>query len=356
MRTARLQRIGRMAGVARGLEREGAYNAAKLVRAALERELIRYAEAGAPTGAIAAAAALRDLAVLAPDEPEAWLERVTAVADLVATGATITLRDVPAIRVCRVCGELFIGGDVPPACPSCEATALSFREILPVWYLEPAEPGTILAALAAGPGHVAAALAGHHDDALDRAPAAGEWSARETLQHLVFTETLLSGRVGRMLAEDEPDLAAWSVTWGTAPSDEGREATGEAASAIVVRYRAMRHETVERLRTLDDAGWARGANHPVGRSRSSGRPPSRATRHRTSRGSSPPPRDGSGAAVADRVIGRARGAGRRAPPSVSRPASARPVLSARARRPSRQRQVEHRSVPHWARDRVVDLA
>ena len=34
---ARLERIGRYAAVARGLEREGAYNAAKLLRAALQR-------------------------------------------------------------------------------------------------------------------------------------------------------------------------------------------------------------------------------------------------------------------------------------------------------------------------------
>ncbi len=262
MRKGRLDRIGRLAIVARGLEREGAYNGAKLVRAALERELVRYAEAGAPRGLPAVVAAVRDLAAVVPDEPPAWIERLGAVADLVATSGTVTLRDVPAIRVCRVCGELFIGDDVPPTCPVCEALALSFREILPVWYLEHAEPGTILAALAAGPGHVADAVAGHGDDALDRAPAAGEWSARETLQHLVFTETLLSGRIARMLTEDEPDLGSWSVSWGTAPSDEGMEATDDAASAIVARYRAMRHETVERLRTLDESGWGRAGGHP----------------------------------------------------------------------------------------------
>ncbi len=263
MTDPRLERIGRLAAVARGLEREGAYNAAKLVRAALERDLVRYAEREAPTGAAANGAALEALAASpGTDEPAAWLDRVPVVADLVRTGGTITLRDVPAIRLCRVCGELFLGDDVPPACPSCEALALSFREILPVWYLEPAEAGTILAALAAGPGHVAAALSGHDDRALDRAPAPGEWSARETLQHLVFTERLLAGRVSRLLAEDDPDLAAWSVGWGTAQSDEGVDVTADSASAIVARYRKLRHETVERLRTLDEAGWGRGGRHP----------------------------------------------------------------------------------------------
>jgi hypothetical protein len=134
--------------------------------------------------------------------------------------------------------------------------------VLPTWYLEHAERGTILAALAAGPGHIVAALADHDDAALDRPPAPGEWSARETLRHLVFTETLLAGRVARLLTEDEPDLVAWVVTSGTPPSDEGSEATDEPASALAARYRAMRHETVERLRALDDADWARAGHHP----------------------------------------------------------------------------------------------
>jgi Zn finger protein HypA/HybF involved in hydrogenase expression len=258
----RLARIGRLAATARGLEREGAYNGAKLVRAALERELIRYAEAEAPAGMADVAAAVRDLGGGAAAEPASWSDRLATVAATVAAGGTISLADVPAARVCRVCGELFIGDDVPPTCPACEAPALSFREIPPVWYLEHAEPGTILAALAAGPGHVTAAIAGHDDEALDRAPAPGEWSARETLRHLVFTETLLAGRIVRLLAEDEPDLVAWSVTGGQASGDEGFEATDEPASALAARYRALRHQTVEQLRTLDDASWARAGRHP----------------------------------------------------------------------------------------------
>ena len=46
----RLERIGRYAAVARGLEREGAYNAAKLLRAAMLSELVRYAEQEGPAG------------------------------------------------------------------------------------------------------------------------------------------------------------------------------------------------------------------------------------------------------------------------------------------------------------------
>ena len=57
----RLARIGRLAAVARGLEREGAYNGAKLLRAALASDLVRHAEATAPSGSAAAADALTQL-------------------------------------------------------------------------------------------------------------------------------------------------------------------------------------------------------------------------------------------------------------------------------------------------------
>jgi hypothetical protein len=261
MSDPRLDRIGRLAAIARGLEREGAYNGAKLLRAALEQDLIRYAEAEAPAGLDATADALASLVSDGGGEPAAWRERLPLVERRARAHDAIRLADVPPIRLCRVCGELFIGLEVPATCPACEAPALSFREILPTWYLEPAEPGTILAQLAAGPGHVVAALAGRDDAALDEAPAVGEWSARETLQHLVFTEALLATRVGRLLTEEEPDLAAWVVVSGTAP-DEGVDATDAPASALVARYRSLRHQTVERLRDLDEASWGRGGNHP----------------------------------------------------------------------------------------------
>ena len=49
-------------------------------------------------------------------------------------------------------------------------------------------PGTILAELATGPRRIGLAIAGRGDGSLDAAPAAGEWSAREVLEHLVFAE------------------------------------------------------------------------------------------------------------------------------------------------------------------------
>jgi hypothetical protein len=258
----RLARIGRLAAVARGLEREGGYNGAKLIRAALERELVRYAEAEAPSGGDAigdAVEALRD--VLEDDYSAAFVSRLGATAAAVRAGATLPLEDAPPVRTCRVCGELFLGDDVPVACPACEAPALSFREHLPVWYLEPAEPGMVLAALASGPGRLAAALGGHDDAALARPPARGQWSVREALEHLLFAEQLMAERVERLLTEEDPDLAPRAVWAETPPSDEGSAGTGEPASVLLQRYRALRGATVARLDALDESGWGRAGTH-----------------------------------------------------------------------------------------------
>ena len=262
-----LRRIGRLAAVARALEREGGYNGAKLVRTALDRELTRYAEAASNEVAHGEGAldALRAVAteLEAAGHPRALADAVRAAADdAVRNGGTITLAAAPRAHTCRFCGEVFLGERVPPACPACDAPALSYREQLPVWYLDPADPGTILAELASGPRRVAAALDGRDDEALARAPRPGEWSARETLEHLVFAEGLFAERIPRLLTEDEPDLVARAVWMETPPSDEGTAATGETASALAAEQRRLREATVARLTDLDAAAWARAGRHP----------------------------------------------------------------------------------------------
>ena len=261
----RLERIGRLAALARGLDGEGGYNGAKLARAALERELLRHADAHAPVGAAelsdAVAAVRRELGA---DYPDAFLVSLDAVEAAARVGATVPLDAAPAARTCRVCGDLFLGEDVPAACPTCESPAISFREHLPVWYLEPAEPGTIVATLAAGSGRVAAALAGRDEVDLARPPAPGAWSVREALEHLLFAEQLFAERVGRLLAEDEPDLAARAVWSETPASDEGTVRTGLTAGELFDRNRGRRPPPGDPRRALADARCGRGGRPAAG--------------------------------------------------------------------------------------------
>jgi uncharacterized damage-inducible protein DinB len=105
------------------------------------------------------------------------------------------------------------------------------------------------------------AIAGRDDAELARPPRPGEWSARDTLEHLVTAEELLTVRVPRLLREDDPELvpsAAWAATGG----DEATSATAEPASAIAARFAAMRGATVALLRELPPGSWERPGRHP----------------------------------------------------------------------------------------------
>jgi uncharacterized damage-inducible protein DinB len=257
-----LERIGHLAALVRGLEMEGGYNGAKLIRAALERELLRYGDAHAPSGRAALGDAVATMRrELSGEYADAFCASLDAVEVAVRAGTTVPLESAPPPWTCRACGELFLGDPPPSNCPVCGSPASSFREHLPIWFLEPAKSGDIVAALAAGPALIADALAGHDEADLARPPAPGDWSVRQVLEHLLYAEQLLAERVGRLLHEDEPDLAARAVWAETAVSDEGSVRSGESAGRLFERYRELRAATVDQLGKLEDAQWLRAGHH-----------------------------------------------------------------------------------------------
>ncbi|MFZ4812228.1 MAG: DinB family protein [Ilumatobacteraceae bacterium] len=259
----RLERIGRLAAVAQGLEREGAYNGAKPLRAALDGELARYASAESPSGGADVAAALDALvAELGTELPAGVAALLPGVADHVRAGHTIPLAEAPRAHVCRACGEVFLGDDLPATCPTCASPPLSFREILPIWYLDPASPAELLAGIEAGRQQVLAVVAGRSDESLATQPAPGEWSARQTLQHLLFAEGLFAERIGRLLDEDEPNLSARAVWAETPASDEGTVATESSASELAAEIAELRGTTLARLQALPAEAWERAGSHP----------------------------------------------------------------------------------------------
>ena len=257
----RLERIGRLAALARGLEREGGYNGAKLVRALLDQALLRYADATAPEGGVMIGQAVEALARASEAGDPQLAASLAAVGSAARAGSTVALAQAPPVRTCRACGQLFLGEPPPAVCPTCGSPALAFKEQLPVWYLEPSDREVILAALADGPRRLDAAIQGRDDAQMDRPPAPGAWSVREGLEHLLFAEELFAERVDRLLTEDDPDLAARAVWSQTPVSDEGSLRTGEPASILLDRYRALRRHTLETLLRLDPSGWARSGHH-----------------------------------------------------------------------------------------------
>lgn len=258
----RLVRIGRLAAVSQGLEREGAYNGAKLLRALMESELARHAAAEAPSGMSAAGAALDDLLAEMGDHiPAAVAALLPTVADHVRAGRTIPLDDAPRAHVCRACGEVFLG-ELPERCPVCEAPPLSYKELLPIWYLEPVEPQALLQALEASRLQVLAAVDSRSDDALAAQPAPGEWSVRQALEHMLFAEGLFAERIGRLIEEDQPNLASRAVWAETPTSDEGSADTDLGASQLAAEISALRSATIARLAGLSADGWQRRGWHP----------------------------------------------------------------------------------------------
>jgi hypothetical protein len=257
----RLRLVGDLAILARAMEARGAYNGGKLLRAAMDAELTRLALAEAPDDA-----ALADALDALPDRLLAVglgdaAELVAAIAGAVAGGGVVTLDLAPRSAVCRVCGELFLGAP-PAACPTCEAPRLAFRDHLPIWFLDPMPPDQVLRELASGVASVAAIVQGGDDASLAVVPRPGEWSARDTIEHLATTEELLATRLERLLTEEDPDFRPVAVADASPPSDEATRSTGEPASRLVERFATTREANLARLAALPATGWERTGRHP----------------------------------------------------------------------------------------------
>lgn len=246
----------RLDRIATGLEAEGYFGAAKLCRALGVSMLTRDSyEAGIPrasdrldqelTGVIA------DLEQLGVD---------TAVVGALKVGQNAarenrpaTWVEVPVTRVCRTCGELFLG-EAPDYCPTCGSHALTFREILPIFYLEPLNPAQIIDSLASMPPALDQAIDGLNEAQLTTSPAPGEWSIRDVLWHLSVAQAMMTGRVGKMLKEDNPSLEA-QATWAVEQSES------LTTHQILARYQQKRRDTVALLNGLSFDQWLRSGRH-----------------------------------------------------------------------------------------------
>jgi hypothetical protein len=252
-----------LAVLARALEVRGIYNGGKLLRAALDALLTRLALTRAPEDDVSVLAGIHGLRerLSAAGLPADLVATLPSITEAIRTGGILPLAAAPPSRVCRACGELLLG-DPPATCPTCEAPSTVLREHLPIWFLEPVTPDEVLGQLAAGIAWVGDAVGGRDDEALARPPRPGEWSARDTLEHLLSTERLLAGRIDRLLSEDQPDLAALTVSAASPALDEATEATGEPASELVRQFAATREANRARLAGISSEEWQRSGRHP----------------------------------------------------------------------------------------------
>ena len=242
--------------LARKLEMNGLYNAAKLLwAAAFSTEIYRSNQAGLSTDHQSLEAEL-DSAIQAMQTLPGQAALAKALRNTkrsIRDKRTISQSEVPQVAVCRTCGEAYLG-KAPDTCIECGAHSLTFREFLPIWYLEPLPPARAVKALASGIDEIGALIEGLTDEQMEFYPEPGEWNFREALQHLLVSQNLLAGRVDKMLAEQNPSLAgaaAWMLD----------EKEAQPGSQIFQQLKSSRLELLDRLRALPLESWWRTGEH-----------------------------------------------------------------------------------------------
>jgi ribosomal protein L29 len=256
MNSTSQENIIKFVKLARRLEMDGLYNAAKLLWAAAFSEEIRQSKAEElSTDSIALEADL-DAAIQAMQAAPGQSALAKALRNVkrnIREKRTISLAEIPQISVCRTCGEAYLG-KAPETCLECGAYSLTFREILPVWYLEALFPEQAVKALATGIDKISALSEGLSDEQMDYYPEPGEWNFREALLHLLVSQELLASRVEKMLAEQNPSLAgvaAWML--------DNEEA--KPGSQIFQQLKASRLQLLDRLKSLPGESWWRTGEH-----------------------------------------------------------------------------------------------
>ncbi len=111
--------------------------------------------------------------------------------------------------------------------------------------------GAILASLESLPVRLAAAVTG----AVDRPPAAGEWSPGEVVRHLIACEIdVHQARLSDLATTDSP-------TWGWAEPEPWPGEPDLSLDDLLVRFASLRATTLVTVEGLDVAGWARSGTH-----------------------------------------------------------------------------------------------
>lgn len=122
--------------------------------------------------------------------------------------------------------------------------------------MTPADRAALLERYRDGYAAVAAAVAAAGPDRLDVA-AGGGWTARQVVHHLADAELTSGVRLRRLLAEDEPVIAAYDEN---AYAEVLRYAARPVEAALPL-IEAVRAATADLLGTLTEEQWARTGTH-----------------------------------------------------------------------------------------------
>jgi hypothetical protein len=241
------------------LEGAGQYNNAKLVRAAAEAIVRRAAyDLDMPAKNEEITQKL-DAAI----ETLAEFEVTAALGDTVKRGLRAMregrlamIDETPHAFVCRNCGHVVTAAPVEK-CPTCNARPQTFKEFLPVYWLEHFDPFEALDSLRNTPKAVAELIDGLTEVQLNRAPEKEAWSIRHAVAHLRDAQGVFEFRVGLMIEQDDPELESQAVfEWASREADRPPP-----TEEIYQTYTESRHRVIKRLENLALKDWWRGGRH-----------------------------------------------------------------------------------------------
>lgn len=251
--------LSHLLALATRLEGEGQYNIAKLSRAAADA-LSRQAafKIVMPTAKDKLIneieQAVITLSALGMDENLLAALKRGAVA--LGEGRLPLINETPNAFVCRTCGFITLN-EAAGKCPICGAWATTFKQFLPVYWLNALEPFAALERLRQTPLDVATLLEGLIEETLSQAAEDGGWAIRNIIAHLRDAQGVLSFRLNLLLEQENPYLESKAVfVWAT-KEEECPPTTQE----IFNVYKASRQETITKLESIPLRDWWRTGQH-----------------------------------------------------------------------------------------------
>ncbi len=241
----------RLIALATELEKEGQYNAAKLLRAAAGSLINRGStEVAVSSDAAIQAAELETISASLESSPAAALsEPIRAAARSLRSGTVPLYRDAADPFVCRICGEVRLA-PFDGRCSHCGRWPDAAERFRPIYWARASTPPEALALLAATPVVVGRILEAGPTDV--PGPDGG-WSAHQTLEHLHNAQSVFRGRIDQLIGGGEPELASVMV-W---KMDGASASTG----GLFEQYVALREEIIGLLASVPPEAWWHTGRH-----------------------------------------------------------------------------------------------
>jgi len=238
------------------LEKEGQYNAAKLLRATATGLLTREAVSRiVPTDPQTQAAALEMLASqLRGTVAEPLVSAFQSSAAAIREGRVALPSEAPDPFVCRLCGNVRTEA-FETRCGYCGRWPSTAERIRPIYWMRASTPPEAIELLRKNAQQAARII--EDASATDRPGPDGGWTAHQTLEHLHNAQVVFRDRIDQLLAGGDPELRSVMV-WKMSGVPGGTE-------KLLGDYLELRDEVVGLLESArPEAFWNRGTHEEWG--------------------------------------------------------------------------------------------